>query len=252
MEEKLRAILKDLGLGELEIKFYLASLIHGSASIGELAKKTNIDRSTAYFIADELKNKGFIEEDFKKYKKQIFVKEPNHLLAEIKKNREKFSEYEKDVVDLMPQLAAGYTKGDFKPVLRFYKGPEGFNEIRNDILTSKISEILLYSNQKASEKVFSHKDTREFIKKRMENHIKIKVIAISQPEAKQLFENDKKELRVSKLLPKGVEFSAETYIYGDKVAMLDHTTEFIGFIVKSREFAHAQRIIFQTLWNSLK
>lgn len=250
--EKLKQILADLNLSELESKFYLASLDNGRASIGELAKKTGIDRSTAYFVAEELKNKGYLEEDYKKYKKQVFVKEPNYLLTVLKKQKEKFALREKELNDLLPQLSASYTKGDFKPVLRFYKGREGLQEIRDDIFSTDCQEILLYTNQKASEMVFSEKDRKDFIKRRIKHGISIKVLAVDEPAVQKLIGCDNKEIRETKLLPKDAFFTAETYIYGYKVAMLDHSQETIGFIVKSSEFANAQRAIFMILWNSLK
>lgn len=248
---QLNEILQDLGLSDLESKFYLTSLQSGRASIGELAKKTNIDRSTAYFIADELKNKGYLEEDYKKYKKQVFVKEPNYLLSLLKKQKEKFNQHEKELANLLPQLAASYSKGDFKPVLRFYKGRNGLLEIRDDILNSGCQEILLYTNQEAAKRFFSEKDTRDFIKKRIKEKIPIKVLATIHGSS-HLTEKDGRELRVTKVLPKNAQFTAETYIYGNKVAMLDFSQEIIGFIVKSNEFAQAQQSIFLTLWNLLE
>lgn len=250
--EKLKEILLDLGLSELESRFYLASLETGSASIGELAKKTGIDRSTAYFITEELKNKGFLEEDFKKYKKLVFVKEPAYLLTVLKKTKERFFQREQQLAELLPQLNANYSRGDFKPVLRFYKGREGLMEIRDDIFSSECKEILLYTNQKASELVFAEKDMRDFIQKRIKKGINIKVLAVDEPGSIKLKQNDQKELRETKILPKDIYFTAETYIYGNKVAMLDFSKDIIGFIVKSNEFAGAQKAIFEALWHSRK
>lgn len=250
--EKLKQILTDLNLSDLESKFYLTSLSTGGASIGELAKKTGIDRSTAYFIAEELKNKGYLEEDYKKYKKQVFVKEPGYLLSVLKKQKEKFALHEKELDGLLPQLSASYAKGDFKPVLRFYKGREGLQEIRDDIFATACREILLYTNQKASEQVFTNKDMKDFIRKRVKNSCSIKVLAVDEPGSIKLIANDKKEMRETRVLPKNTYFTAETYIYGNKVAMLDYSNEIIGFIVKSKEFADAQRAIFNTLLSFLK
>lgn len=250
--EQLKSILSDLGLGDLESKFYLASLERGSASIGELAKKTGIDRSTAYFIADELKNKGYLQEDYKKYKKLVFVKDPSYLLTVLKEEKEKFIIRERELTDLLPQLSARYARGDFKPVLRFYNGREGLSEIRNDIFATQCDEILLYTNQKASELVFNEKDHRDFINKRIKRALRIKVLAVDEPAANKLINDDHKELRETRILPKNINFTAETYIYDNKVAMLDYSKEIIGFVVKSSEFASAQRAIFMALWQSIK
>jgi sugar-specific transcriptional regulator TrmB len=250
--EKLKGVLIELGLSELECKFYLSSLESGSASIGELAKKTGIDRSTAYFIADELKNKGFLEEDFKKYKKLVFVKEPSYLIQQIAQKRDRLIQKEKELNEIIPQISASYSRGDFKPILRFYHGYNGLNEIRDDIFSTKGDEILLYTNQKSSEMVFSEKDRREFIKKRIKFGKSIRVLAIDEPSVKKLIGSDDDEIRVTRLLPKNTFFTAETYIYGDKVAMLDFNKDIIGFVVKSAEFTQAQRSIFEALWTSLK
>lgn len=47
-----------LGLTEKESKLYLTSLRVGPASMQVLARKANIDRGTAYHVAQTLENKG--------------------------------------------------------------------------------------------------------------------------------------------------------------------------------------------------
>ena len=61
-----------LGLSDEEIQVYLAALEHGSISVLEIAKATNIPRTTVYLLIDSLVKHGLLKLMVKGKKRHIF------------------------------------------------------------------------------------------------------------------------------------------------------------------------------------
>lgn len=249
--DKLKSILIESGLTSNEVKFYLTSFALGESTLGALAKTAKMDRSSCYLAFESLKQKGLILEDFKKYSKKVLVKPPQQILLQLQNKQRKLKRQAIDLEELMPELMAQYNKKAIKPTIRFYQGKSGFQQIQEDILSSG-DDILLFTNQTAEKKFFDAQAHQKFIKRRIKNKQKIKVLAIKDKYSSQLQKSDKKELRQIKFLSQQTNFTAETYIYGHKVAMFAHKKEFIGFIIESEEFAQAQRAIFEEIWKNKK
>lgn len=245
--DKLKSILIELGLTSNEVKFYLTSFALGESTLGALAKTAKIDRSSCYLAFESLKQKGLILEDFKKYSKRVLVESPRQILRQLKNRKRKLKRQEIDLQELMPELMAQYSQKNIKPTIRFYQGKSGFQQIQEDVLSSG-KNILLLTNQTAEKKFFNFQAHQKFIKRRIKNKQKIKVLAIKDKYSSQLQKDDKNELRQIKFLSSRANFTAETYIYGCKVAMFAHKREFVGFIIESQEFAQAQRAIFKEIW----
>lgn len=76
-----------LGLTEKESKLYLTSLRIGPASMQVLARKANIDRGTAYHVAQTLTQKGLFE-NIQDGKKPLFrVTNPQKLYGYVEEQK---------------------------------------------------------------------------------------------------------------------------------------------------------------------
>jgi len=70
-------VLEELGLSKLESQLYLKLLKIGPSSAGNLAKELNIQRSTAYYLLENLKKKNFIFVISKEKNKLFQATDPN-------------------------------------------------------------------------------------------------------------------------------------------------------------------------------
>ena len=73
-------VLQELGLNEIEIKFYLELLKSESLLASELSSRLNLHRTTSYYILDNLIKKGLASYIIKSGKKYFIAMNPEKLL----------------------------------------------------------------------------------------------------------------------------------------------------------------------------
>lgn len=250
MEKVLRDTLIDLGLTEKEIIFFLTNYTLGAATINEIVKRSGIERSTAYLIAQELIKKGFIIEDFKQYKKLLITIEPKTLLRMLAAKQRKVGRHELALQENLPTLQANYLASEIRPRVRTYEGNTGILAIWRDIL-SLPQEVLLWTNQETETKFFTKDHHQLFIQERLKKNVSLRVLTVNNAKGKLLKKFDTTSLRETKLLPENTFFSSETYLYGDKMATLDYNKDSIGVVIESEQIVQAQRAIFEMTWRQI-
>lgn len=250
MDKVIIKSLRALDLTPKEIKFFLACFKIGPASINEITKESKLERSTAYLVAEDLISKGLIKEDLKSYKKTIYTVEPKDLLRLLAGKQRSLRRQELELEENLPELQSLYQASEIRPKVKVFEGNNGLLSVWKDILSAK-GEIMLWTNQQTESLFFNHELHEKFINERVKKGIKIRVLAVNNKNSKALIATDKKNLRQTKLLAKGYEFSAETYIYDNKVAILDYNKDIIGVILESGPISSSQKTIFELTWKSL-
>ena len=246
--KEIKNALSSLNASPNAIKFYLASYRTGKSTIGKIALSCSMDRSSAYLAYDQLKTMGLMEEDLESKRKTVWTRPPKAVISRLRTEIRRMRGYTENIDAQMPELLAAYGEKDSKPILQLFSGKDGLHQIIDDVLENTDGELLLFTNQTEEKKVFTKKDHEEFIKTRINKHISARVLASNTPEAQQLKRTDKSCLRETRIIDEQDPFKSETYIYGDRVAMLSFDKEIIGFIVRSKDFADAQRWMFKEIW----
>lgn len=250
MDKLIEDTLKLLNLNDKEIKFFKTCFKLGNPTINEIIKAARLERSTGYLIAQSLIEKDLIEEDYREYKKRLIAAEPKKLLRILSAKGRTLGRQEIELKEKLPELQAIYKVSDIRPNVRVFDGINGLLEIWQDILTSK-TKILLWTNQETEKQFFTPQQHQKFIEERIQKKIQINVLAVNNQKGSELAKNDKTSLRQTKFLPKDVTFSAETYIYDNKVAILDYKKDIIGIIIESEPIYNSQKAIFEMTWNKL-
>lgn len=250
MDKVIQDTLKLLGLSLKEIKFFEASFKLGPSSINEVAKQAMVKRATAYLIVDDLKQKGFLEEDFKDYGKKIFVIDPQKLLRIVANKQRILRRQELELEEKLPELQSIYSTSQIKPKVKVYEGNTGLLRVWKDILSTK-GELLIWTNQETDKLIFGPEKHISFIDERIRKGISARVLVVDNTEGRVLQKLDKKSLRQTKILPKNTNFSAEMYIYDNKIAILDYKKDIIGIIIESEPIANSHRSIFEMNWKTV-
>lgn len=246
---EIKTALSLLGLNKNAINFYLTSFRIGFSSVGNIAKLSKLDRSSAYLALNQLEEFGLIMEEKSARVKRVCAKPPKTVLAKLRSSSRKLRNQCLKIENNLPELMAEYQQKDKQPVLQFFSGEEGLKEISADILEMQGMELLMLSNQKEEKRVFSSLDHKAFVKKRIEKNISSRVLVPDTLEGKALKKNDSGNLRETRVISEQkIPFSNEIYIYNNKIAMLEFVDEVQGFIVKSKAFYEAQRWMFEKLW----
>jgi sugar-specific transcriptional regulator TrmB len=115
---KIEKILESLGLNQKEAQIYLTCLRIGEETAFKIAQASGLKRSTAYFVLDRLKEKGFVS--IKKTPKATFfsVISPKRLLLKIERQKEA-------VGKLLPDLERIYREQPHKPKIQIFEGKKG-------------------------------------------------------------------------------------------------------------------------------
>lgn len=250
---EIKKALEILGLNANAVKFYLASYKEGAASVGQIARQTGIDRSSAYLAMEQLMRAGLMDDEVEGKRKRIFARPPQAILSRLRSKSRALRNQCMNIENTLPALLAEYSQKDQQPVLQFFSGKAGLKQITDDILESTTDELLVFSNQKEEKRVFNKVDHNEFVVERMRRRIRIRVICPDTVESRELQARDAKSLRETRIIKqKNIPFTNEIYIYADKIAMLEFVDEVQGFIVKSRAFSEAQKWLFEEIWDKCK
>lgn len=248
MNKEIKQILQSLGLEKEEIAVYLAGLELGEESVQNLAKKAGTKRPTTYKIIESLIEKGLVYQTFKGKKRLFGTDSPEKMLISLRQK-------ERDFQKILPELNSIYNYSETKPKIKFYEGISGAIAVYEDTLksTQKGETILTYTNIERLFKFFPKGYAETYFKRRIENNVKAKVIALDSPESREWKNNASKELRDIILAPKeNFDFFGDTEIYANKVALISYQENFLAIIIESETIANMHRFIFNLAWNGLK
>lgn len=234
-------LLEQFGLKEKETKLYLACLEMGQSTASQLSKKTSIQRTLIYDIAQKLIDRGMMTSISKKNKSSFSAISPQSLL---KLEEQKVSRLKK----MLPQLEAMYGAGGGKAKIYYYEGKAGIDHINNETLRYR-GEIVgfttpLYVN--FQQKYIS----KEYADRRREIGNRVRIIGEQSPEIIELKRHDSDFFRETKIVSKNL-FSSdiELGVYGESVFVIDYKEE-VGFIIENKSTAKTLKRIFDLVWNN--
>lgn len=238
--------LQVMGLDEKEAKAYLALLELGEGSLGRLAAKSGIKRTTLYDIIESLKQKGLLSMS-KQGKRTVYRAEDPRVFEEhLEEKRQRFAK-------LLPELLSVANFLETKPKIRYFEGDEGIKEVYRDTLNFPRQEMLAWVSEEAW-----NFDDREFlfeyyIPKRVAQKIWVRVIAPDLPRMHEYKQDDRKSLRKTRFVPAS-EFPllVEIDLYGHNRIAVMAFAEKLGLIIESKKIYTTMKSIFEMNWKSLE
>jgi len=237
--------LVEYGLTEKESKVYLSLLTLGTSSVNEISEKSELIRTTTYDVLKSLKEKGLVTSSIVNKITLFECVEPKKLIEILDDKKSK-------IKNILPELDKLSEEKLRKPEIKLYTGREGMKSVFQEILKSKES-LVAFSNNKMMVELLPFY-APNFIKKRVENKISIRIISEDSSTTNELLiMNDKKELRETRVNNKMKELAINQYIFEDKVAIFESKqSEPLGMIIKNKEYAKFQKMLFEELWKKSK
>lgn len=244
--ENLEKRIEKIGLSEKETMVFVALLRAKEATVIQLAKITKIKRTSIYHCLEALINKELVVKATKDYKTYYFANDPKLSLSGLLIQQKEIIE------SVLPDLKNLFGKGAVVPEIKIYHNVAGLRSIFEDLLNSKEKIARYYVCDFNTDELFGIGFVDKFVKKRIEAGIK----SLSLRSFKYKPEREKeithaKQLREVKFLPEGVELAPYMCVYDNKVIIISSKKEMVGFIIESQEFAEAQKIIFDLIWNTV-
>jgi sugar-specific transcriptional regulator TrmB len=244
-----KLILKKLGLTENEIKIYLVCLALGNTLVGSIAKKTDINRTTAYATTESLAKKGFLTSHIRNKIKYYAAIEPELLIEKCQtkiRNEQKTLTEISSIIPMLKELQG--VKSDFK--VEFLQGVEGINLFQDKIV---LLNKTIYTFEDSGETYFNFSDSaKTLIRKRLEKGIKNRVIC---PKDTPYNFNSQKELREVRYIDEQVGnniFKGTIAVCGSIVGIYSLKKHRPSIIcIENEDIATYFRLLFDLVWNLL-
>jgi len=245
----IKSSLEQIGLRRRQIDLYLTLLQMGEATVQEIARKTKIKRTTVYSILDGLIAKGLAVFIDKGQHRFYYAENPKKVLIYFKDQKQNLENSEKKFTEILPELASLYNISATKPKIRFYEGVEGLKQVFEETLLLKSGEeILAIATAALIHEVLGDEWVKNYLARRVAGKIHQRAIVEDSPWGREHQKNDRKENRLTRLVPKEkFPFSNEINIFGNKV-MIASFKDQIGVIIESADVARTQRAIFELAW----
>ncbi len=243
-----------LGLTADEGRVYLA-LLEQPMSHLEIARKTGVNRSKVYRIADELEKRGLITENQDETGKHLLANDPANLEIVIKTDEETVERKKQTLKSALPDLQALFTSGalpsesDFE--VNTYEGVDGFKQMLWNELKTK-NEILIFGSGSIQDLVNSTRWAEKHREETIKSNYKIREIL--NPDGKPSdFTNNKDfiEKSYSRRLIEGsiLPLAHQPCIYNNTVAIYHwRDGKKVGCEIINKSFADMQRTIFENYW----
>jgi sugar-specific transcriptional regulator TrmB len=242
--------LEKIGLKEKEAKVYIELLKEGQSIANNIAKKTNILRSSVYDYLEVLLDKGFITYAIISGKKYFQAVDPQKILDsfEEKKNAE-----EETLKQIIPELTSLKNMAEKKANVEVFEGKEGMKSVMSYILKDNPKEILIYGSSGVSHKLLPF-FMEHWHKQRIKQKIPIRIIYNSVPETKERIKKGP-SLALAKIrfFPvKDVSLTG-TIMYNNKVLITIWNPESpLSVSIESKEISKNYKDNFEILWGASK
>ncbi len=247
MENKKQKLIDTLGFSDKKARVYLALLEAGETTVGEIAKRSGLKRTTVYNIIPELKQEGFI-------KSTIYHKK-HYFYVENIKNLERIAEEKvKMLKELVPLLKLDHNVLSNRPKITLYEGVTGMNQLYQNIIDEVIpgETIFTYIGSKDFDTFISPEVLKKYVDQRLKKKIINHVIAGPDLSMKNREKESKSQQREMKFTKNGLTlFSGDMKIFGNKVAFLSYKENFFGVTMESTEISSLLRNLFQIAWETL-
>ncbi len=236
--------LTELGLDGKEAQLYLAALELGKSTMSDLARKSGVNRATAYTIIESLKEKGLLSLSINKKKKLYIASSPEKL-------NDFLEEKQKLLKRILPQLQSIDNLSIKKPKIQYYEGEKAIVSVFLDNHLNAKGEILTIAGSK-----FFHegvlKQIPDYIERRVKNKTFLKMIVPDFPEMKAWVPKDIEQLRQTKLVPhETYPFKIQIDIYTNKVVMYSYEDK-IALSIENKNIADTLRSFFHLTWNCIR
>lgn len=247
-----------LGLTADEGKVYLALLDEPMSHL-EIARKTGVNRTKVYRIADNLEKRGLITETVNEDGREIAANSPSNLEITLTTEEEKIKDQRAILGQTLPALQQLFsTSGqpdatDF--VVNTYEGVDGFKQMLwNELKTE--NQILIFGDGSIQDLIGSARWAEKHREKTVEAGYKIKEILNPKSKPSEFTKNQdfmEQSYQRRFISPETLPLGHQVCVYNNTVSIYNwRNGQKIGTEIINKQFADFQRAIFESYWKIAK
>lgn len=247
----IETLLTQIGLTDTEIDIYRTGLPFSSITVSELAKRTNIQRTTLYHALSTLEQKGLVSKKGMSGKLAFSMSKPDHLKSIVEQKISSLEKKKKALDTIIPLLAQHIHRTDEKTIVSQYDGIEGMKSVVMEALycLSRQWDIIAPGKNFFSE--FDTAYAKKFMETRLRNGIITRSLWEHDPSRKLLTQEEIRR-RNPRFLPQVMhgKFKSVIILFDDKVAMISSLDEMTAILIQSKEINATISALFEGLWSA--
>ncbi len=241
-----REILIQAGLDDKEVLVYEALLACGQANVKALLADVPLKRGDVYNILYRLRNKKLIKEGFKRGITHFSLENPGRIEELIAQQRERFTQTEKSLAELLPKMKAQYLMTTERPTIQFYEGEAGLKKIYEDTLAVADKKAYLVRTHNAM--VYSDlfgSWFRSYLERRASRGITLHALTPDHFDAchDPAIDAARKMTRTW-IRPEDYTTQMEVNIYGNKTCFISYGKEIFAIVLEHAPLARAMKELF--------
>jgi len=226
----------------------------GKATYVDIAKKTDIPRSSCYIYVHDLISSGLATEIIEKTKKYILPESPEKILMLLDDRKIKLNNSIKQYKSDLSNLLLQYNAIADKPSVKFYKGIEGIKTILFETLTENDEILVLCQGDEPHMVEKEDPDyileyIKEFKKRKCKSREIIETRGRSRKYQKE-FNDENQKIILAPHIEREDTTHIDKIIYGNKVAIIEYTRE-RAILIDDYYISLNEKISFNVLWNAL-
>jgi len=245
-------LFSEFGLTGNEGKILEALMNLGSSTGTAIASKLGINKSVAYFVLDQLVQKGFASFVVINKKREYRSLDPIMLNMKLEERKKEFLKKYGDISSILSQVTQKKKK---QALVNIFNGWDGIRTAFNDILIStKSGEDYYVFSINLPETVLPR--FRRFIRKFQEQRAAKGIICsilVDQKLKDTIGADRRKEAHTSiRFVTEEVSMPMTVNVYANKVLLAVWGEEPLTIIIESKDVADSFKSFFRLLWNGAK
>jgi sugar-specific transcriptional regulator TrmB len=140
----------DFGLSEKEARVYLALFELEVATVNEIAKKTGVNRSSAYVVLESLKKQGFVSTTGNEKVQKFAATTPEMLMRLAEERADKQNKMKEKIKNILPELKSMHKDTKHRPKVYIYEGEEawkvGFYDVFDEQVKKGMKKFRVYED----------------------------------------------------------------------------------------------------------
>lgn len=245
-------ILATLGHDDTETKIYLALLDFGPQSVGSLAKKLGIPRTSLYGMLRRLVESTLVLETLDENVSCFSASPPERINQLFRQRKENLEAKELQLKALLPQLEKKRGSRSLKPKMQLFEGVDGLQAVLKDMLLYSNLDTFAFWPIRSMLEVLTPEFFRYLNKERIRSNLYTRALwpadQVVDFKRHPYLGIGKEFLREIRIAPPEVKFSMGYWAYGHKVAWISSRAESFGFVIESQEFVDSLQTQFQFIW----
>ena len=243
----IKEALEKIGLTEGEIQVYEALIQLGLTSTGNIVKKANIASSKVYEVLQRLMNKGLVSYVIKNGVRHYDATPPERLIDFLDEKKQGIEKAKEEIRKIIPEIKSRRKFVEEVNKTQVYTGFQAPKIALSEALEAgkKGEELLGFGTDDDPFLTHYRLELERHFEEQKKHNVKWKMLFTEG----FVSPNPVAEVRY---LPKGFTAPIRTFVYGNKVAIIDFHKPFTVIIIENKDVAQSHRDHFNFLWKIAK